>query len=223
VFNLVREKLTINSVELSDLGDGYWHIELSMFQRDTGFELARLMQRTVKDKSLKGIVLDLRDNPGGVLRAAVDVSDLILRNGIIVSTEGRGPEEKEYYFANPGDILEQVPAVVLINKNSASASEIVAAALQDHKRALIAGEPSYGKGLVQTILPLQHNAAIKLTTSRYYSPDGRTIQGKGVQPDVLLAAAEPKPGSTEKSLATGGDQALNQALELLKDPSQFKL
>ncbi len=212
---MTRETLEMKSVRIKDLHDGFWLIELSMFQRDTGYELTRELHRKVSGKAVNGLILDLRDNPGGVLRAAVDVADLVLPGGMIVSTEGRSEDSVQRYYANPGDELEQVPLVVLINNRSASASEIVAGALQDHQRALILGEKSYGKGVVQSILPIQQNAAIKLTTSRYFTPKGRTIHGFGIEPDIALE--QPEQGIEQK------DWMLDRALALLSEQVRSKL
>lgn len=211
---MVRETLEMKSVRVRDLQDGFWLIELSMFQRDTGYELTRELHNKISGKAVNGLILDLRDNPGGVLRAAVDVVDLVLPGGMIVSTEGRSEDSVQRYYANPGDELEQVPLVVLINNRSASASEIVAGALQDHQRALILGEKSYGKGVVQSILPIQQNAAIKLTTSRYFTPKGRTIHGSGIEPDILLKQPEQEADN---------DWVLDRALALLSEQVQSKL
>lgn len=186
-FDLVRETLEMKSVKLHQLNDGYWHIELSMFQRDSGYELEKLLLEQTSGKAFNGLILDLRDNPGGVLRAAVDIADLALDDGVIVSTAGRADDSMQRYFANPGDVLEQIPMIVLINEGSASASEIVAGALQDHKRAVVLGHKSFGKGVVQSILPIQQNSAIKLTTSRYFTPKGRSIHGVGIMPDINLS------------------------------------
>ncbi|MCO7225177.1 S41 family peptidase [Pleionea sp. CnH1-48] len=212
-FTLVREKLEVKSVALDEVRPGYWHARISVFQRDTGYELSRQLRLNAIRPGFKGLVLDLRDNPGGVLKAAVDVVDLMLEQGLIVVTDGRDPDSKQRFYANPGDELESIPLVVLINKNSASASEIVAGALQDHGRAIIAGSESYGKGVVQSVLPIRHDAAIKLTTSRYFTPKGRSIHGKGILPDVAMA---------EQSEADH-DSILNEALELLVKHSQRNL
>ncbi|NVJ59057.1 MAG: S41 family peptidase [Gammaproteobacteria bacterium] len=181
---LVRETIELASVLVDELDDGMWHVKLRVFQRDSGYELERVLLRAARGKQINGLILDMRDNPGGVLRAAVDVSDLLLSSGTIVSTDGRTEDSKQRYYANPGDPLETVPLVVLINERSASASEIVAGALQDHGRGKIIGQKSFGKGVVQSIVPIRQNAAIKLTTSRYYTPKGRSINGTGIAPDV---------------------------------------
>ena len=213
-FNLVRERLEVKSVKVVEHMPGYWHIRLKNFQQDTGQELIQTLREKAGNDPVYGIVLDLRDNPGGVLRAAIDVADLMLNEGLIVSTIGRTDDSRQKFFANPGDELEQVNTVVLINKNSASASEIVAGALQDHQRATIIGDNSYGKGVVQSILPLQSESAIKLTTSRYYTPNGRSIHGKGIQPDIKLQ---------EKQPADNGDMQLKNAMNLLVQQSKRSL
>jgi carboxyl-terminal processing protease len=136
--------------------------------------------------TLNGLVLDLRNNPGGVLNAAVEVSDAFLESGLIVYTQGRVPDSELKFSATPNEMLEGAPLVVLVNGGSASASEIVAGALQDHKRAIIMGTQTFGKGSVQTILPLKNNTALKLTTARYYTPSGRSIQASGIKPDIEL-------------------------------------
>ncbi|MCB1822915.1 MAG: peptidase S41, partial [Candidatus Competibacteraceae bacterium] len=135
---------------------------------------------------LKGLILDLRNNPGGVLNGAVDVADDFLDDGVIVQTKGRDQDSEQTFNATTGDLLEKAPMVVLVNGGSASASEIVAGALQDHRRALVLGERTFGKGSVQTILPLGNGAAVKLTTARYYTPNGRSIQAEGIKPDIEL-------------------------------------
>ncbi|WP_144392250.1 S41 family peptidase [Pleionea sediminis] len=213
-YHLIRETLEMKSVIVKELADGYWHVELSVFQRDSGYELEKAILNQTSGKAMNGLILDLRNNPGGVLRAAVDVADLLLETGVIVSTEGRAADSIQRYFANPGDSLELVPMVVLINERSASASEIVAGALQDHHRALVLGSKSYGKGVVQSILPIRHNAAIKLTTSRYYTPKGRSIHGLGIKPDVTVSANS-EDGSE--------DLWLEQAVTLLAEQSERKL
>lgn len=139
-----------------------------------------------EEGDLRGLVLDLRNNPGGILNGAVGVSDAFLEDGLIVYTEGRLEDSQFRYQASPGDVLDGAPMVVLVNRGSASASEIVAGALQDHKRAVVMGQNTFGKGSVQTILPLTENTGIKLTTARYFTPDGRNIEEEGVAPDIRL-------------------------------------
>ncbi|MDD3651970.1 MAG: S41 family peptidase [Immundisolibacter sp.] len=185
---LTRAVIKVNSVRSRTLEPGYGYLRVSQFQMDTGRKLREAVN-TLKEKNsgaLKGLVLDLRNNPGGVLTAAVSVSDAFLSDGLIVYTEGRGPEAEQRFSATAGDILDGVPIVVLVNAGSASASEIVAGALQDNGRAIIMGEKTFGKGSVQTILPISETAALKLTTARYFTPKGRSIQAEGIQPDVPL-------------------------------------
>ncbi len=188
-FELVRDIIKVKSVKNRILEKGYGYLRISSFQSGTGQGLLDAMEELKKDNEgpLKGLVLDLRNNPGGVLNAAVDVSDAFIDSGLIVYTEGRIKNSEMRFNATADDILNGAPMVVLINGGSASASEIVAGALQDHKRAIIMGEKSFGKGSVQTILPTSNGAAVKLTTARYFTPSGRSIQAEGIQPDVTLA------------------------------------
>ncbi len=167
----------------------YGYVRISSFQSKTGESLKDAVAELKKENAggLKGLVLDLRNNPGGVLNAAVEVSDAFIKSGLIVYTEGRIENSEMRFNASPDDIIDGAPIVVLINAGSASASEIVAGALQDQKRAVIIGEKSFGKGSVQTILPTSNGAAVKLTTARYYTPSGRSIQAEGIEPDIALA------------------------------------
>jgi carboxyl-terminal processing protease len=186
-FKLTRDIIKVKSVKNRVLEDGYGYVRISSFQAQTGAGVVDAIKELRKSAPLKGIVLDLRNNPGGVLNAAVAVSDAFIKDGLIVYTEGRVEEAKMKFTANPDDILDGAPIVVLINAGSASASEIVAGALQDHKRALIMGEKSFGKGSVQTIVPTSNGGAVKMTTARYYTPSGRSIQAEGIVPDVALS------------------------------------
>jgi carboxyl-terminal processing protease len=185
---IVRDTIKVKSVKQRTLGDGYGYLRISQFQSHTGDNLADAIDklREEQEGELKGLVLDLRNNPGGVLNAAVEVSDAFLDKGLIVYTQGRVPDSELRFNATPKELLKGAPLVVLVNGGSASASEIVAGALQDHKRAVIIGERTFGKGSVQTILPLQNNTALKLTTARYYTPSGRSIQAEGIEPDIVL-------------------------------------
>ncbi|MEM6657717.1 MAG: S41 family peptidase [Pseudomonadota bacterium] len=158
-------------------------------------------------ESVNGVVLDLRNNPGGLLTQAIKVSDAFLNEGEIVSTRGRDPEEGERYNATPGDLAEGKPIVVLINGGSASASEIVAGALQDHRRAIVVGTKSFGKGSVQTVMPLRGDGAMRLTTSRYYTPSGRSIQALGVSPDIIVEQPRPVPEPEEEADARTRSEA----------------
>jgi carboxyl-terminal processing protease len=185
---IVRDTIKVKSVKHRSLGDGYGYLRISQFQSHTGENLADSIDalREENEGELKGLVLDLRNNPGGVLNAAVEVSDAFLNKGLIVYTQGRVPDSELRFSATPKELIKDSPLVVLVNGGSASASEIVAGALQDHKRAVIIGTKTFGKGSVQTILPLQNNTALKLTTARYYTPSGRSIQAEGITPDIEL-------------------------------------
>ncbi len=186
---LVRAVIKVQSVKSRILEKDYGYMRISSFQSGTGESLKEALATLKKDngQKLKGLVLDLRNNPGGVLNAAVDVSDAFLKSGLIVYTEGRIENSEMRFNATPDDLIDGAPMVVLINAGSASASEIVAGALQDQKRAVIMGEKSFGKGSVQTILPTSNGSAVKLTTARYYTPSGRSIQAEGIEPDIALA------------------------------------
>ncbi|MGY6275858.1 S41 family peptidase [Methylomonas sp. MgM2] len=188
-FEITRDIIKVKSVKSRLLEKNYGYVRISSFQSGTGEGLVDAIADLKKenDAPLKGIVLDLRNNPGGVLNAAVDVSDAFIQSGLIVYTEGRIKNSEMRFNATPDDLIDGAPIVVLINGGSASASEIVAGALQDHKRAIIMGEKSFGKGSVQTILPTSNGGAVKLTTARYYTPSGRSIQAEGIEPDVTLA------------------------------------
>ena len=185
---LTRDVIKVKSVRARDLGDGFGYLRISQFQSHTGENLVEAIEKLKKDNGgkLKGMVLDLRNNPGGVLNAAVEVSDAFLDQGLIVYTQGRIADSEMKFSATPRHLLDAAPLVVLVNGGSASASEIVAGALQDHKRAVIIGTRTFGKGSVQTILPLNEKTALKLTTARYYTPSGRSIQAEGITPDIVL-------------------------------------
>ena len=186
---LKRDVIKVKSVKSQTLEPGFGYVRISQFQAQTGANLVEAISKLKQDSggSLKGLVLDLRNNPGGVLGAAVAVSDAFLDKGLIVYTEGRVRDSELKFNATPEDVLKGAPLVVLVNAGSASASEIVAGALQDQKRAIIMGEKTFGKGSVQTILPMQNDSALKLTTARYFTPSGRSIQAEGIVPDVSLA------------------------------------
>lgn len=185
---LTRDTIKVRSVRGRTLEKGFGYVRISQFQSHTGENLSKQINKLKKENEgkLKGLVLDLRNNPGGVLNAAVEVSDAFLEKGLIVYTQGRVPDSELRFNATPKEMIDGVPLVVLVNGGSASASEIVAGALQDHKRAIIMGTKTFGKGSVQTILPLQNNTALKLTTARYYTPSGRSIQAEGITPDIPL-------------------------------------
>ena len=191
-FKITRAIIKIQSVKQQMLEPGYGYLRVTQFQAGTPKAVtAAVEQLASKNKGrLKGLVLDLRNNPGGVLNAAVAISDAFLEKGLIVYTEGRVADSKLRFSASAGDVLDGAPMVVLVNGGSASASEIVAGALQDHKRAIIMGTKTFGKGSVQTILPVSNGSALKLTTARYYTPEGRSIQAAGIEPDILTEDAK---------------------------------
>lgn len=192
---LVRDIIVIKSVKSQLLEDNYGYLRIAQFQTKTAQDvkehLKKMLEKT--QNQLQGLIIDLRNNPGGILNAAIDISDTFLTEGLIVYTEGRTAESREEFHASNNVMLKDKPIVILINGGSASASEIVAGALQDHKRAVIAGTTSFGKGSVQVILPLPHERAIKLTTARYYTPLGRSIQAEGIKPDIQIQSAKLTP------------------------------
>ena len=183
---LTREVINVSSVRSRLLEPGFGYLRIAQFQADSGEEASEAVIEMNEITALKGLVLDLRNNPGGVLQAAVSVSDLFLNEGTIVYTEGRLDPANATYEATGRTLMPELPIVVLINEGSASASEIVAGALQDHRRALVIGTPTFGKGSVQTVLPLTNDKAIKLTTALYFTPNGRSIQAEGIRPDLLV-------------------------------------
>jgi len=184
-----RDVIKITSVR-SRIEKDVGYVRITTFSEQTNKSTKEAIKKLKKNKNLKGFVLDLRNNPGGLLEQAVYVSDLFLEKGEIVSTRGRDSENPETYKAKPGDVINGLPLVVLINGGSASASEIVAGALQDHKRAIILGTQSFGKGSVQTIIPVNPYGALRMTTARYFTPSGRSIQKKGISPDIVVNEAK---------------------------------
>lgn len=188
VLTITRETITRKSAWTRTLEPGYGYLRVSNFQTNTANDAQRVLEslKEENDGSLKGLILDLRNNPGGILSGAVAISDLFLEEGLIVYTEGRINDSKLTFDAKPVDLINSAPMVVLVNGGSASASEIVAGALQDHNRALIIGQKTFGKGSVQTILPMTNESALKLTTARYYTPSGRSIQASGIVPDIAI-------------------------------------
>lgn len=189
---LKREEIKIQSVKSEVLADDVLYVRITSFNEETDKMVEKAVKATQEKlkTNLKGIVIDVRNNPGGLLDQAISVSDLFLEKGEIVSTRSRNEEDTIKYTARPGDIAQGLPIVVVINDGSASASEIVAGALQDHKRAIVLGEKSFGKGSVQTIVPLGKTIAMRITTARYYTPSGRSIQAKGIEPDVNVKPAK---------------------------------
>lgn len=206
--NLNRDQIKTKSVRAKLLEQQYGYVRIAQFQLGTGPDLIKAVKKLQKDSGdkLQGVVLDLRNNPGGVLQASVEVVDAFLDGGLVVYTEGRIENADMRYNAEAGDLTNGLPIVVLINDGSASASEIVAGALQDHSRAIILGTESFGKGSVQTVMPISEDRAIKLTTALYFTPNGRSIQAQGIKPDILverakMTAIKPRARMTEADLS----------------------
>ncbi|CAG0963037.1 carboxyl-terminal processing protease [Geobacteraceae bacterium] len=197
-FTLERAIIQVKSVRSKTLDNGYGYVRIAQFQEKTDDDLVKALKALKEENggSLKGLVLDLRNDPGGLLDQAVKVADHFVEEGLIVYTEGREKDSRMQFSARKGGTEPNYPVVVLINGGSASASEIVAGALQDHKRAVVMGTQSFGKGSVQTIIPLSDDSGLRLTTARYYTPNGRSIQAKGITPDIVVERAEIQP--TEK-------------------------
>ena len=243
---LTREIIKVQSVKSKLVEDGYGYLRITSFQENTGASLVKHLNDLYQPGPLKGLVLDLRNDPGGLLNTAIGVSAAFLpQKTLVTSTDGRTPDAKHLFYAQPEDYLRgskedylkslpalarKVPMVVLINGGSASASEIVAGALQDHKRAIILGTTSFGKGSVQTVLPLPGNAAIKLTTARYFTPSGRSIQAKGIVPDIVVeesasgsSSARLREADLENHLGNGDkDAAAAPAKPQSKAPAKAK-
>ncbi len=223
-FQMTRQKIQVASVRHEVLQPSYGYARLSQFNESTADELSRAideMTDAVQEQTgdmLTGLILDLRNNPGGILDSAVEVSDLFLDEGIIVTAAGRTPESQFRHDAEIGDIMDGGAVVVLVNGGSASASEIVAGALQDHGRALIIGTTTFGKGLVQTVMPLSKGRAIKLTTSHYYTPSGDSIHETGIEPDIVVEGSREFPGlSAGATVDRENDAQLIEALEQISN------
>lgn len=189
---LKRETIKIQAVRSEDLGGGFGYVRLASFSEDAGRDIRRALEKLEKSSKLTGLVFDLRMNPGGLLDQAVDVASLFMDEGVIVSTIGRDATQKEVRYAKKGWARKDLPVVVLVNSGSASASEIVAGALQDSHRAVVMGQPTFGKGSVQTVVDLGNDLGMKLTIARYFTPSGRSIQEKGIVPDIYLDEYDPK-------------------------------
>ena len=210
IFNIKREIIEVQSVKFELLEDNIGYIRLTSFNENSSTQIKEKIEKLNKNKNLKGYILDLRNNPGGLLSQAIEISDFFLENGEIVSTRSRQPSENRKWFAKKGDLINGKTLLVLINYGSASASEIVAGALKDHKRAIILGENSYGKGSVQSIIPLKNKGAIRLTIAKYYLPSGKSITEVGVTPDIEVAES-----SDEFKINSETDNQLNFAIKLL--------
>jgi len=218
-FALIRSEIRVRTVRSEYLGSGFGYIRLTGFSDRTADDLTAAAKdlQIQAENELRGVVLDLRNNPGGVLDAAVDIADAFLDRGLIVRGTGRIREARFTHYATPGDILSGVELAVLINGGSASASEIVAGALQENDRARLVGETTFGKGSVQTIIPLSEGRAIKLTTSRYLTPSGRSINGTGIEPDIVVHARNPRKqfGRAGNDIDPSEDEQLQEALRVI--------
>ena len=210
IFNITREVIEVQSVKSELIDNNIGYIRLTSFNENSSEQIKEKINKLNKNKDLKGYILDLRNNPGGLLSQAIKISDFFLENGEIVSTKSRQASENRKWFAKKGDLTNGKTLIILINYGSASASEIVAGALKDHKRAIILGENSYGKGSVQSIIPLKNRGAIRLTIAKYYLPSGKSISEVGVTPDIEVAE-----GSDDFKFNSETDNQLNFAIKLL--------
>ena len=210
IFKITREIIKIQSVKSKKIDDGIGYIRLTAFNENSSAQVKKKINEFDKDKNIKGYILDLRNNPGGLLTQAIKISDFFLSDGEIVSTKSKKESENRKWLAKKGDLINGKALIVLINYGSASASEIVAGALKDHKRAILVGENSYGKGSVQSIIPLKNKGAIRLTVSKYYLPSGTSISEIGVTPDIEVFES-----SDEFRIDTEKDNQLNFAVKLL--------
>ena len=210
IFTITREIIKIESVKSKYIDEGIGYLRLTSFNENSGNQIKKKIKEFNKKKDLKGYILDLRNNPGGLLSQAIKIADFFLEDGEIVSTKGRKKSENRKFFAKKGDLTNGMTLIVLINYGSASASEIVAGALKDHKRAILVGENSYGKGSVQSVIPLKNKGAIRLTISKYYLPSGKSISEVGVTPDIEI-----EESSNTFVINTETDNQLNFALKLL--------
>ena len=209
-FTIIREIIEIKSVKADTLEKNIGYIRLTSFNENSAKQIEKEIKKLENNKEIKSYILDLRNNPGGLLSQAIKISDFFLDNGEIVSTKSRKPSENRKWFANQGDLTNGKSIIVLINYGSASASEIVAGALKDHKRAILLGENSYGKGSVQSIIPLKNEGAIRLTVAKYYLPSGKSISEVGVSPDIEI-----EEETEEFRIKTETDNQLNYAIKLL--------
>jgi len=210
VFKITREIIKVQSVKSKKIENSIGYIRLTAFNENSSSQIKKKINEFNKDKDIKGYILDLRNNPGGLLSQAIKITDFFLSHGEIVSTKSRREDENRKWFAKKGDLTNGKAIIVLINYGSASAAEIVAGALKDHKRAILIGENSYGKGSVQSIIPLKNKGAIRLTISKYYLPSGESISEIGVTPDIVISE-----GSDEFRINTENDNQLNFAVKLL--------
>ncbi|HEX5461411.1 MAG TPA: S41 family peptidase [Steroidobacteraceae bacterium] len=222
-FALRRANVAVHSVAYQSLSPGYGYVRIEDFSDTTPDEVNAAVSALQRDNpgGLRGLVLDLRDNPGGVLESGVAVADDFLNSGVILTAQGRTPDARFEMDASPGDLMSGSPIVILVNSGTASAAEIVSAALKDHGRALLIGHKTYGKGTVQTVIPLQYGGAVKLTTSRYFTPSGGSVQGKGIVPDIVEEGREHQPAdvmtSKDAPALQSRDAEVGLALSTLED------
>jgi len=218
-FTIIRDTIRVRSVRYRALEDQYVYLRIAQFQQRTNRDLRKAL-KDLKEKAggIKGLVLDLRNNPGGLLTQAVEVTDLFLDSGLIVYTAGRLEHQRQKFFAHKRGSWTEFPMVILVNGGSASASEIVAGAMQDHKRAIVLGTQTFGKGSVQTILPLDDHSALRLTTARYFTPKGRSIQAKGIVPDIVMKNPPRREAKVEKPRSRVREENLRGHLENQKTP-----
>ena len=210
IFNITREIIKIKSVKSELIDESVGYLRLTSFNENSSDQLKKKINELNKNKNLNGFIFDLRNNPGGLLSQAIKITDFFLDDGEIVSTKGRKKSENRKWFAKKGDLTNGKPLIILTNYGSASASEIVAGALKDHKRGIVVGENTYGKGSVQSIMPLKNKGAIRLTISKYYLPSGKSISNIGVEPDILIEENKDK-----FSINSASDNQLNFAIKLL--------
>ena len=210
IFNITREIIKIKSVKSELIDESVGYIRLTSFNENSSDQLKKKINELNNNKNLNGFIFDLRNNPGGLLSQAIKITDFFLNDGEIVSTKGRKKSENRKWFAKKGDLTNGKPLIILTNYGSASASEIVAGALKDHKRGIVIGENTYGKGSVQSIMPLKNKGAIRLTISKYYLPSGKSISNIGVEPDILIEENKDK-----FSINSASDNQLNFAIKLL--------
>jgi carboxyl-terminal processing protease len=215
-FALRRENVEVHSVSYQTLAPGFGYVRIEDFSDTTPDEVNTAVSKLQRDNrgGLQGLVLDMRDNPGGVLESGVAVADDFLNSGVILTAEGRTPDARFEMDATPGDLMNGAPVVLLVNSGTASAAEIVAAALKDHGRALLIGHRTYGKGTVQTVIPLEYGGAVKLTTSRYFTPSGGSVQGKGIVPDIVERGPEHQPADVTSAKGAPSLQARDAEVQL---------
>ena len=218
-FTITREQIRVQSVKNAELEPGIEYIRLRQFQEQTGNDIETALEKYSKGKKIQGLVLDLRNNPGGLLTSSVEVAEKFLEPGkLVVYTEGCVRNQNMRFQASAKHVYSDFPIVVLVNQGSASASEIVAGALQDWGRAVVLGTQSFGKGSVQTIIPLSDGSGLRLTTAKYYTPNGRSIHGKGITPDIIVEAPKPVPGQAAESTPPPADEQARLVDQLKKDP-----